>query len=80
MKNKKLKGKKLPKLKLVRFDYGNIPVEYYDEYPFNVNLTYIMLGEINHMPGHCVVMEFLSGKLYAGYHTENFVELTEEEV
>ena len=31
------------------------------------------------MPGHCVVADHRSGKIYSGYHTDKFVELTEEE-
>jgi hypothetical protein len=31
------------------------------------------------MPGHCVVADHRSGKLYSGYHVENFVEISEDE-
>jgi len=31
------------------------------------------------MPGHCVVADHRSGRLYSGYHTENFREVAEKE-
>lgn len=40
----------------------------------------IYFGEIPNMPGHCVVMGSTTGDFYVGYHIENFVELTEDEV
>jgi len=40
----------------------------------------IYLGEIPNMPGHCIVMDYITGTVYSGYHICNFVELTEEEV
>lgn len=45
------------------------------------NRIYIFLGEISNMPEHCVVIEHKSThKIFSGYHTNNFVELNEEEV
>jgi diadenosine tetraphosphate (Ap4A) HIT family hydrolase len=41
---------------------------------------YVFLGDIPNMPGHCVVLNHRTGKVYSGYHTENFVELSEDEV
>lgn len=38
-----------------------------------------MLGEIEYMPGH-VAFATKDGKVYFGYHVENFRKLTEEEV
>lgn len=49
------------------------------EFPFQAGVIYVFLGEIPNMPGHCVVAERQSGRLLAGYHTENFVELSEDE-
>jgi len=42
--------------------------------------VYIYLGELANMPGHCVVAEMQTGHVYGGFHTENFVELNEDEV
>ena len=39
----------------------------------------LFLGEIPNMRGHCAVVDG-SGAIKIGYHTENFVELNEEEV
>ena len=39
----------------------------------------LYLGEIRKMAGHCIVV-LKSGKVIWGFHTDNFVELTEEEI
>jgi hypothetical protein len=31
------------------------------------------------MPGHCVVADMKTGKLYSGYHTERFVQIPDDE-
>ncbi len=41
---------------------------------------FVYLGEISNMRGHVVVAGHVSGKIYSGYHDDNFVELTEDEV
>jgi hypothetical protein len=66
-------------LSLVRFNFDAIPNEYHAKYPFMDGRTYVFFGEIPNMPGHCVVADHRSGQLYSGYHTENFIELTDEE-
>jgi hypothetical protein len=63
------------KLSLVRFDASRMPREFRGKYPFRAGANYIFLGEIANMPGHCVVVNYRSGKIYSGYHTELFVEL-----
>ncbi len=67
----------MKKYKLVKFI--DPPEGYEDQYPFDVNETVVFLGEIEQMPGHCVVAK-RNGQVLWGYHTENFVELTEYEV
>jgi len=52
--------------------------EYEDQYPFANGDTFIFLGEIIQMPGHCVIAA-KNGQVLFGYHTDNFVELTEDE-
>lgn len=45
--------------------------------------TLLFLGEIPNMPGHCVVIDNAMGnssKMLIGYHTNDFRELTDEEV
>ena len=62
---------------LVRFNFDALPEEYRDSYPFSSEHRYIYLGEIPNMGGHCIVMDD-AGKHYVGFHTENFIELSEE--
>jgi hypothetical protein len=50
------------------------------QYPFNSNVKYIFLGEIANMPGHCVVIDYNDGRIFSGYHTDDFAELTESEL
>lgn len=65
---------------LVRFDFGDLSVEHFAEYPFKKDGVYVFFGEIANMPGHCVVADHETGRIYSGYHTENFVELSDDEV
>lgn len=64
---------------LVKFDYTDLPKEYHAGYPFSPTCRYIYIGEIPNMEGHCIVMDE-QGKHYTGFHTDNFVELTQEEM
>ena len=64
---------------LVRFDFDGLPVEYHSQYPFTRKAVYVFLGEIPNMPEHCAVAD-KAGRIYSCYHTDDFVELTEEEV
>lgn len=41
---------------------------------------YVFLGEVPNMPGHCVLVDWKTGKVTCGHHTANFVELTDKEV
>lgn len=66
---------------LVKFDYSDMTDEWKKEYlkVFEPDKIYIYLGEITQMPGHCIVIEMETGKVISGYHTENFIELKEDE-
>jgi hypothetical protein len=64
---------------LVRFRFDLLQVEYHDRYPFTPEGVYVFFGDIPNMPGHCVVADRTSGRVYSGYHTESFAELPEEE-
>lgn len=64
---------------LVRFHSDRLPAEYRDRYPFSADGVYVFLGEIPNMPGHCVVVDHRSGKVFSGYHTENFAEIPDDE-
>lgn len=67
------------KLSIVRFDFEHVDSAYHCKYPFTEHGRYLYFGEVANMPGHCVVAEMKSGQLHIGYHTENFIELTDEE-
>jgi hypothetical protein len=64
---------------LVRFRFDLSPAEYHDKYPFTPDGVYVFFGDIPNMPGHCVVSDHKSGRMYSGYHTEMFAELDPEE-
>lgn len=72
----------LPKYKLVKFVNPLSETDpYYYSYPFKNGESLLFLGEIEQMPGHCVVVQGnKDGKIHYGYHTDNFVELTDDEV
>jgi len=64
---------------LVRFDFENTPAEYHKAYPFTEKDRFVYLGDIVQMPGHCIVVRLKDDKVFTCYHTDDFVELTEEE-
>lgn len=53
----------------------------YDDkgYPFKKDEIVLFLGEIEQMPGHCIIAN-KAGKVLWGYHTGNFRECTENEI
>lgn len=42
--------------------------------------VFIFLGDIPNMQGHCIVVSVQTGKIFSCYHTEDFEELSEDEV
>ena len=52
---------------------------YGDGYPFRNGDKVLLLGEVEHMPGH-VVVATTDGRVVWGYHADNFRKLTKEEV
>jgi hypothetical protein len=46
---------------------------------FDKRDTFIYLGDIAQMPGHCIVIRMGDGTLFYCIHTDNFVEVPEEE-
>jgi hypothetical protein len=68
------------KYKLVRFDFEDLPIGYHNLYPFSKDQVFVMLGEIEGMDGHCVVSNIKTGQIHVNYHTDNFIELTEDEL
>ena len=72
---------KIPrKLSLVKFDAARLPRVSRRWYPFRPGSTYVFLGEIPNMPGHSIVADQQSGRIYSGYHTDHFIELKKGEM
>lgn len=65
---------------LVKFDFEQLPKEYWDKYPFKIEDIFLFLDKISNMPEHCIVMNIDSKEIHIGYHTENFIELTDKEI
>lgn len=51
--------------------------EYYTSFYKEENLIFV--GEIVNMPGHGIFIG-ASGKIYSGFHLDNFIELSDDEV
>ena len=68
------------RLSLVRFAFENLPRRWHRDYPFKPRRAYLFLGEIANMGGHCVVIDPQTNRIYSGYHTGIFVELTADEI
>lgn len=61
---------------LVQFKYPGIDKKLNQQesgYPFEHDEILLFFGEIVQMRGHCIVVS-KNGKVYWGYHTDNFVE------
>lgn len=67
---------------MVKFDYEGMPKEYHKHYldKFPKNEVFVFMGELQQMPEHCIVMNYKTGKIYSGYHIEDFIPLTDDEV
>lgn len=79
---KRSKKRAIPRpYSLVRFDFDAFDSAHLVHYPFMKDRVYVFLGEIAQMPGHCVLADYqgISGQVYAGWHTDLFIELTDDE-
>ena len=74
-----MKRRKPRQYSLVHFDFDALPPGYAKKYPFRRNRPCVFFGDIPNMPGHCVVADHKTGKIYSGYHTEHFVEIPLDE-
>lgn len=50
------------------------------DHPIMQEDVFIYFGEIPNMLGHCVVSGHKSGKVFSGYHIDNFQEISEDEL
>jgi hypothetical protein len=73
------KRRKPQRLSLVRFEAPWLSPKQRRAYPFKRRGTYLFVGEVANMPGRCVVLDWKANRTYLGYHTENFVQLSEDE-
>jgi hypothetical protein len=48
------------------------------KFPFKADRTYVFFGELPTMPGHCIVSDYVTGKIYSGWHMHNFTEIKED--
>jgi hypothetical protein len=64
---------------LVRFRFDQLEAKLHANYPFTTDGVYVFFGEIPNMPGHCVVADHRTGRIYSGYHTEHFAEIPKDE-
>ena len=74
--NKKQKVEIKPN-SLVKFDFDSLPKQHVNAYPFSTYDRFVYLGDIVQMPGHCIVVNTITGQVHCCYHTDNFV-LSEE--
>lgn len=47
---------------------------------FLSNESFVYLGEVAQMSGHIICAGVLDGKIYVGFHDDDFRELTDDEV
>lgn len=80
MAKKPKRNKKIRSMSLVKFDWDKMPIEYHKAFPFSQHDVFVYLGEIKQMPGHGVFINTRSSQVYCCYHTDEFIELTNEEV
>ena len=67
---------------LVKFDFSSMPKKHWQQYRNNFpnQETLVYLGEIEQLPGHCIICGYESGKIHCGFYTNNFIPLTENEI
>lgn len=71
------KPKQIRQNALVRFKPSREKDWHY--YPFTSKDTFVYLGDIAQMTGHCVVVRNQDGRIFTCYHTDDFYELKDEE-
>lgn len=69
----------LPVPELLQYQLVRFLGPWTEDYPEDFKHTMMFLGEIPMMPVHCAVVG-KSGKTYFGYHTDDLVALTEDEI
>ena len=72
--------KQIPKIPMVRFDFENTPKKDHKYYEELRGRTFFLMGDIKQQKHHCVLIDVHTGKIEMFWHTDQFVELTEDEV
>ena len=56
------------------------PEGYEAQYPFSDGDLFVVLGELENMPEHCIVAAQKDGKIYFPYHLDGFHKMGYTEV
>ena len=75
----KKRGAFKPLTILVLEDWYKDELKQQNHNPFGKEKYFIYFGEITNMPGHGVFLGHLYGKIFSGYHIENFRVPTDDE-
>lgn len=70
----------IPLNSLIKYNYENMPEDWktHNPHPYP-DVTFIYLGEIPNMPGHCYCQDIKTGKGHI-FHPADCIVLTEEDV
>jgi hypothetical protein len=64
---------------LVKFSTKELPKEYHNEYPFKDGEVVLFMGYIGNMQGHVIVANKI-GRVFWGYHPENFIACEDDDI
>lgn len=70
----------VPTFKIVKFQPPHLTKEQCKGYSLKYGETCILLGEREQHPGHAIVMNMNGKIVYTGIHTDNFIEVKEDEL
>lgn len=76
----RLKQPKISKFPLVKFDFDKCPEDLHHYYESLRGRTFILLGDIKQQMGHCILIDINTKEFELFWHTEDFIELTDDEV
>lgn len=68
---KRMQTPTFPFLSIVEFDLSNSP-EKNRRYPLREGRSFLFMGMLPDTPDHCVVFDYKTGQMYAGYHIDLF--------
>ena len=65
---------------IVKFDFDSMDEDLHCYYESLRGRHFILLGDVKQMQGHCILLDIETKQFELFYHTEDFIELTEDEV